>query len=144
MSKKVLVLLSRATLIALLLVLLIGIAGVTPVLAASNTSVIHIVRSGETLYSIARSYGVNMWTIARANGIANPNYIYAGQRLVIPAGWAGGTVRTGGTVHIVRSGQTLSSIARSYGVNMWAIARANGIANPNYIYAGQRLVIPYR
>jgi LysM repeat protein len=142
MSKKVLALLSRATLIVLL-VLLMGIAGVTPVLAASNTSVTHIVQRGETLYSIARSYGVNMWTIARANGIANPNYIYAGQRLVIPTRWAGGTARTG-TSHIVRRGQTLYSIARSYGVNMWAIARANGIANPNYIYAGQRLVIPYR
>jgi LysM repeat protein len=143
MSKKVLGLLSRATLIALLLVLLIGIAGVTPALAAPNTSAIHVVQRGETLSGIARSYGVNMWTIARANGIANPNYIYAGQRLVIPTGWAGGTARTG-TSHIVRRGQTLYSIARSYGVNMWAIARANGIANPNYIYAGQRLVIPYR
>jgi len=27
---------------------------------------------------------------------------------------------------------------------VWTIARANGITNPNYIYAGQRLVIPYR
>jgi len=84
MSKKVLALLSRATLIVMLLVLLMGIAGVTPVLAASNASVTHIVQKGETLYSIARSYGVNVWAIARANGIANPNYIYAGQRLVIP------------------------------------------------------------
>jgi LysM repeat protein len=81
MNKKALAFLSRATLIVLLLVLLISIAGVTPVLAASNT---HVVQRGETLYSIARSYGVNMWTIARANGIANPNHIYAGQRLVIP------------------------------------------------------------
>jgi LysM repeat protein len=140
MSKKALAFLSRATLIVLLLVLLISIAGVTPVLAASN---IHVVQRGETLYSIARSYGVNMWTIARANGIANPNYIYTGQRLVIPTRWAGRTARTG-TSHIVRRGQTLYSIARSYGVNMWTIARANGIANPNYIYTGQRLVIPHR
>jgi LysM repeat protein len=143
MNKKALAFLSRATLIVLLLVLLIDIAGVTPVLAASNTSVIHVVQRGETLYSIARSYGVNMWAIARANGIANPNYIYTGQRLVIPTGGAGGAARTG-TSHVVRRGQTLYSIARSYGVNMWTIARANGIANPNYIYAGQRLVIPHR
>jgi LysM repeat protein len=143
MNKKALAFLSRATLIVLLLVLLIDIAGVTPVLAASNTSVIHVVQRGETLYSIARSYGVNMWAIARANGIANPNYIYTGQCLVIPTGGAGGAARTG-TSHVVRRGQTLYSIARSYGVNMWTIARANGIANPNYIYAGQRLVIPHR
>jgi LysM repeat protein len=83
-----------------------------------------------------------MWAIARSNGIANPNRIYAGQRLVIPTGgYAGGGTYTG-TVHVVRRGETLYRIALNHGVSMWAIARANGIANPNRIYAGQRLVIP--
>jgi len=44
--------------------------------------------------------------------------------------------------HCVRWGETLSSIGRLYGVNPYAIARANGLANPNYIYAGQVLLIP--
>ncbi len=44
--------------------------------------------------------------------------------------------------HCVRYGETLSSIGRLYGVNPYAIARANGLANPNYIYAGQVLLIP--
>jgi hypothetical protein len=44
--------------------------------------------------------------------------------------------------HHVRYGETLSSIGRLYGVNPYAIARANGLANPNYIYAGQVLLIP--
>lgn len=43
--------------------------------------------------------------------------------------------------HWVRPGQTLSGIASYYGVNMWTIAERNGIANPNRIYAGQRLLI---
>jgi len=43
--------------------------------------------------------------------------------------------------HYVRYGETLSSIGRLYGVNPYAIARANGLANPNYIYAGQVLLI---
>jgi LysM repeat protein len=47
-----------------------------------------------------------------------------------------------GTVHIVRRGETLSSISRWYGVNYWDVARANYIANPNHIYVGQRLIIP--
>ena len=45
-------------------------------------------------------------------------------------------------VHIVRRGETLSSIAARYGTTTQAIVRANGLPNPNYIYAGQRLVIP--
>ncbi|HID61554.1 MAG TPA: LysM peptidoglycan-binding domain-containing protein [Anaerolineae bacterium] len=44
--------------------------------------------------------------------------------------------------HCVRYGETLSSIGRLYGVNPYAIARANGLANPNYIYVGQVLLIP--
>ncbi len=71
-------------LVALVLALLIVGSVVTPVSAAPDESTVHIVRRGETLYSIARSYGVSMWAIARANGITNPNRIYAGQRLVIP------------------------------------------------------------
>ena len=48
----------------------------------------------------------------------------------------------GPTYHRVRYGETLSSIGRLYGVNPYTIARANGLANPNYIYAGQVLLIP--
>jgi hypothetical protein len=48
----------------------------------------------------------------------------------------------GPTYHYVRWGETLSSIGRRYGVSPYAIARANGLANPNCIYAGQTLLIP--
>jgi len=46
------------------------------------------------------------------------------------------------TIHIVRPGETLSSIARMYGVSVQAIINANGLSNPNLIYVGQRLRIP--
>jgi LysM repeat protein len=45
---------------------------------------VHVVQRGEILYGIARLYGVDAWSIARANGITNINRIYVGQRLVIP------------------------------------------------------------
>jgi LysM repeat protein len=126
---------------ALVLAVLVVGSVATPVSAAPSERTVHVVRRGETLYSIARSYGVNMWTIARTNGIANPNRIYAGQRLVIPTGYTSAGRYTG-TVHVVRRGETLYRIALNHGVSAWAIARANNIANPNRIYAGQRLVIP--
>jgi LysM repeat protein len=47
-----------------------------------------------------------------------------------------------GGVHIVQRGETLSQIARRYGVSMTALAQTNGISNPNFIYSGQRLTIP--
>jgi LysM repeat protein len=43
---------------------------------------------------------------------------------------------------VVRYGDTLSGIAFSHGVTVYAIVRANGIVNPNRIYPGQRLAIP--
>jgi len=96
--------------------------------------VYHIVQQGETLWSIARLYGVTPQAIAQANGLVNPNLIYPGQRLLIPM--------PGAIVHVVRAGETLSSIGRLYGVSPFAIAQANNLMNPDLIYVGQRLVIP--
>jgi LysM repeat protein len=123
--------------IVLLVTALVLLVGVTAVSAAPNLDcVVHVVQRGETLYSIARRYGVDVWSIARANAIVNPNRIYVGQRLTIPSG------KPVGRVHVVRPGETLTWIALRYGVNVWTIARANGIANLNHIYVGQRLIIP--
>ena len=122
--------------VMLVIVTLLLLVGVAPVSAVPKGDVVHIVQRGETLYSIARRYGVDMWTIARVNGILNPNRIYVGQRLVIPKG------QPAATVHIVQRGETLTRIALRYGVDAWTIARANGITNLNHIYVGQRLTIP--
>lgn len=109
----------------------------------------YVVRSGDTLFSIAMRYNTSVWAIARANGIMNPSIIFRGQVLVIPAaGPIPGPISpaprpvAGPVVHIVRWGENLYGIAAMYGVNAWSVAQANGLANPNYIFAGQRLLIP--
>ena len=105
---------------------------------------VHIVQRGETLYSIAARYGTTSQAVANANGLRNPNTIYAGQRLVIPGGGASSgsatTSTTGGT-YTVRPGDTLWSIATQHGTTIAAIRQANGLGS-NIIYAGQRLVLP--
>ena len=111
-----------------------------PVVGAGH----HVVRYGETLFSIGRKYGVSAWAIASANHLRNPNHIYAGQWLRIPHGGPGGPGGHpgGGRFHMVRHGETMLGIGRLYHMNPWVIASANGIYNLNCIYAGQRLVIP--
>lgn len=100
---------------------------------------VYIVQPGDTLWSIARRFGTTVEAIAWVNGIINPNYIYVGQRLIIPGGITPPPTQT---VYIVRWGDTLWSIARRFGTTAWAIALANNLWNPNYIYVGQRLIIP--
>ena len=100
----------------------------------------HVVRRGQNLSMIARSYGTSVWVLAQMNGIRNPNYIWAGQRLCVPCG--GWWVPSCRLIHWVRRGETLSSIAWRYGTCVQQIVAANGIRNPNLIYAGQPLCIP--
>lgn len=55
----------------------------TPV-PSSACRVVHVVRSGETLYRIGILYGISYTEIARVNQISNAWLIYAGQQLCIP------------------------------------------------------------
>ena len=102
----------------------------------------HRVAQGETLSAIGRKYGVSVQALMRANPqIRNPNRIYAGSTVFIPCTGPG----TGGRcshMHYVQWGQTLSQIAWRYHVQPQAIMRANGLHNPNLIYAGSTLCIP--
>ena len=110
----------------------------------------YAVRPGDTAYSIAVRFNTTVWVIAQANGLMNPSLIYSGQVLFIPAAFPGPApaplprpvVYLGPVVHVVRWGETLSSISVMYGVSTWSIACANGLPNPNYIFAGQLLRIP--
>lgn len=98
----------------------------------------HHVATGETLTAIATRYNVSVQEIVQANGLSNPNMIYAGQMLVIPRAVDAG----GGRIHEVQAGETLSAIGRRYGFSADTIAQANGLDSVNRIYAGQRLLIP--
>jgi len=100
----------------------------------------HRVSWGESLSSIGWAYGVNPYSICAANGLANCNFVWAGQRLWIPAGGGGGAGCA--SYYTVSWGQTLTGIAAWHGMSPWRIARANGIYNLNQVYAGQTLCIP--
>ena len=104
------------------------------------------VQWGQTLAAISRATGVSSWAIAQANGLVNPNYIQAGQSLWIPCPPGPPPPPppspSCGYWYTVHWGDTLNSIAWRSGVNVWTIARANGIYNLNWIYAGQAVWIP--
>ena len=103
---------------------------------------IHVVRTSENLTRIARRYCTTVWAIVRENGLRDPNHIWVGQRLHIPGDGCGTYAGGCCLVHVVTRGENLTKLARRYGTTVWAISRANGLYNPNYIWAGQRLCIP--
>lgn len=110
-----------------------------PVLADT----VYVVQPGDTLYRIAARFGVSVPAIVAANGLANPNLIYVGQRLSIPGSRLGATpvaVGTGGR-YVVQPGDTLWSIARSLGTTVPALMTANGLTSAR-IHAGQTLSLP--
>jgi LysM repeat protein len=103
----------------------------------------YTVRWGDTLFSIAQRFGTTVDAIKNANGLTS-DLIYVGQELNIPGGGVpDGPGQPGGPgVHIVQPGENLFRIALRYGTTVDAIARANRITNPWFIYVGQRLNIP--
>lgn len=104
--------------------------------------VLHVVKRGETLFSIARRYGVTVEAICAANDIVDPDHITVGQRLAIPVPDVAASAAGAGATHVVRPGETLFRIAQQYGTTVTALAELNGLYNPGHIVVGQTLVIP--
>lgn len=94
---------------------------------------IEVVNPGDSLWAIAKRYGVPVDDIVRINEIDEPTRLAVGQALVIP---------TSDTVHRVVAGESLWTISRRYGVPVEEIVRVNNLTNPSQLYVGQRLQIP--
>lgn len=118
------------------------------------------VNRGDTLYSISRQYGVPVSDLIATNGLQAPYGLQAGQSLTIPSSAGGSRVvarapqpvvrpvaapvpqtQTPG-IHVVRRGETLYGISRSYGQRVEAVAGYNQIGQPYTVRIGQRLRIP--
>jgi len=115
----------------------------------------HLVVPGETLYRLARQYGVTVNQFAQANNIVNPDLIRAGDTLIVPCpvpatatpvvtpfvpdGQGG---RQG--VYIVQPGDNIYRISLQFGVTMSELMAINGIspAQMNFLTVGQELIIP--
>ena len=112
----------------------------------------HRVRRGETLSTIAARYGVRTSDVVQFNRLSSANKIYVGQELRIPTGPVTSTVvqakysteepKTTGTIrHKVRSGESLWSIAKLYGVSVTELKRWNDLGRGSMVYTGQGLKI---
>ena len=98
------------------------------------------VKSGDTLWDIARLYGTTTASLRRLNGLNRSSRIYVGQKLVVNgkgSGSSGGSF----TIYTVRRGDTLSDIARAFGTSVNALMRLNNISDASRISIGTKLKI---
>lgn len=103
------------------------------------------VRRGDTLSAIARKHGMSTTKLASLNGISSRSVIRSGQRLKVSG--KASTVSTkvassSGDSYRVRSGDTLWSISRKFGVSADSLKKANSLGRRSVIKPGQRLTIP--
>ena len=101
---------------------------------------VHVVQRGESLAAIARQYDVSISQLAAHNGIDNRDYIFVGQRLVMPFGDAPADSLLG--TYTVTARDTLASIAAAYGVSTAELMAYNGLTAATPIWVGQPLLVP--
>ncbi len=102
----------------------------------SVAETVHEVRKNETLSSIANKYGVSTSSLQAYNNISNPNLVYIGKKLKIPAS----SVRE--VPYVVKKGDSLGSIASRFKVKLSDITSRNNIIRPDLIKVGQKIIIP--
>ena len=112
----------------------------------------HRVRSGETLWSIAKHYRVSINSLADYNSLNKHKPLRVGQKLAIPGRYRGEGTATlaandarSATVqritYTVRSGDSLSRIATMFRVEVRELLNWNKLRSANNIRAGQKLVM---
>ena len=107
----------------------------------------HVVKPGDTLYGLARRYGVTIPALSAANGLSSKSHLTAGDRLEIPgrgtSSASGSTSATESTrmTYKVRSGDTLSEIADKFNVSVRQLMSWNRMRQSTSLRAGQKLVV---
>lgn len=113
---------------------LLQVGQVLKVTGSASPENTYYVQAGDTLSGIAAKFGTTVSDLVAKNGIANPNVIFVGQKIVIGGGGAS-------NAYTVQAGDTLSGIAAKFGTTWQALAQKNGLVNPNVIFVGQTLSI---
>jgi len=118
---------------------------------------IHKVARGENLGSIAQKYGTRVSKLKKMNPGLNPLRLKIGQKIkvsgrarvatkstpakVTPAKTTQTTKSAGSSYHVVESGQTLSHVARRYGMKIAELAKLNGMTTKSIVRVGKKLKV---
>lgn len=99
---------------------------------------IHTVQKGDTLWKIAKMYGVDFEELKAANPqLSNPDLIMPGMKITIPGG------QDTRPYHVVKQGDTMWKIARMHGITLQQLIAENPqIPDPNKLTIGMKVYLP--
>jgi murein DD-endopeptidase MepM/ murein hydrolase activator NlpD len=108
---------------------------------------VHVIQRGDTIYSIARSYGVKVEDVLSLNGMTDTDVlrIQVGQRIRIPGNVLPSVSSVPAAVfteHRVAKGETFYGIARRYGITLQALRNVNQVSESYILKEGDVLRIP--
>ncbi|HLA25367.1 MAG TPA: peptidoglycan DD-metalloendopeptidase family protein [bacterium] len=137
----------RASWVRAVVALLFFIGAVRPGVAAPATvsSTVHLVKPGETLWSIGQLHGLTPEAIGRANEVSSLATLQIGQRLVIRTGWPAPAARPAPSPagrHVVQPGDTLWSISKRHGLSVDSLVALNRLPSADRLQLGQALLLP--
>jgi LysM repeat protein len=112
----------------------------------------YTVRRGDTVSGIATHYRLSTASVLALNGLSWKSTIFPGQVLKltkatattpsVPQPSAPATTSAASTRYTIRSGDTITAIAKKFGVTVAAVLTANNLNAKSIIYAGRTLIIP--
>jgi murein DD-endopeptidase MepM/ murein hydrolase activator NlpD len=119
----------------------IGLFASSAMVTLQQDGPVYVVEAGDSLFTIARIFGISVEDLAEANQIEDPSAIFPGQPLIIP-GYDG----LSGTLQFnqVQFGENLHSLALRFGLPEDQLGRLNRVLNPHRLYSGQPFVYPER
>lgn len=102
----------------------------------------HKIQRGDTLWSIARRYNTRHAAIAELNDISNPKVLRPGAYIAIPVAYGAKSIQTTENfIHVVRKGESLWGISRSYGVALSDLIKRNNLNSNSVIRPGDKLIV---
>ena len=118
-----------------------GISNVAPLNREARPPVYYRVKKGDSLWKIARSFGVSSQAVMRWNQLTPDSILHPNQKLRVHPGTAGKLAsKTGAEVHYrVKRGDSLYTIARRHRISIADILRWNKINSSDLLQPGQRL-----
>ncbi|WP_051564451.1 lytic transglycosylase domain-containing protein [Desulfovermiculus halophilus] len=108
----------------------------------SGSGSTYIVRSGDTLWSIARSMDISVQSLRRTNPKLNAQHLSVGQKIQLPGRAGTRRIATKRANYSVKSGDTLWGIARKFELSLSTLVQANGLTKQDPLKVGTKLYIP--